>query len=81
MLSLVKNVVILIYANKGLFYFHICSPMPYNKILLNVNLLSNILCLYTTIAIDLQSYTQHIKSELLDSTLSYIVITSPAIVL
>lgn len=54
--------------------------MPYNKILLNVNLLSNNLCLYTTVAVDLQSYTQHIKSELLYSMFSFIVIYSSAIV-
>lgn len=62
------------------FYFHVPSPMPYNKILLNVNLLSNNLCLYTAVAVDLQSYTQHIKSELLYSMLSFIVIYSSAIV-
>lgn len=54
--------------------------MPHNKILLDVNLWSNNLCLYTVIAVDLQSYTQHIKSELLGSMLSFIVIHSSAMV-
>lgn len=55
--------------------------MPYNKILLDVNLWSNNLCLYTAIAVDLQSYTQHIKSELPGTTLSFIVIPSSAMVM
>lgn len=54
--------------------------MPYKKILLKVNLLSDNLSLYTALAVDLQSYTQHVKSELLYSTLSFIMIHSSVIV-
>lgn len=54
--------------------------MPYNKAVLDVNLWSNNLCQYTVIAVDLQSCTQHIMSELPGSMLSFIVIHFSAMV-